>query len=187
MKTYFLFLIVFFSLNLFAEEELESTLQESTNQTFYLSMGTGLAFISNQFGWSVGFSSYKKIDPDKNLYLGLDFGMNFWSLRNQSLPLLSNIQELRILPSAYYKLNLEKLKNWKPYIGLAIGIGILHGQGLENPNWPSNLKGTLLEVMIKPGIQYELSETLSISIDPHFGWIGGQFMTMPMMNASFLL
>lgn len=202
-------LFVFLGLPAMAEEfqfsddkpAVSNTVSRSETPELHVTAGAGLAFYSGDFaqlypggrvGWAVNASALRRIS-DSSFYLGMDFGLNFWDFDSVSgttagSDFKRNSIGIQLLPSFVYRFAGVSDFNVTPYLGFSFGPNIyLHRQryvDLTRNEVVSNTETKLyLELLVRPGLDIHLTETVGLNTEMKFGLLNNDFIFLPQLNA----
>jgi hypothetical protein len=137
-----------------------------------VTVGPLVGFGANaNFGFKVNETSYSAS------YLGFDVG--YYSIAGQ-------LNILPILFSSSYRFNVGT-SIVHPKIGVGVGVGLLSGAAVSGGQEGASGAGgqTALLLVFKPGVDFDVSKNISISLEPKFGLLTAILFFAPSLNVGF--
>lgn len=167
-----------------------------TSNPVDLWVGPGFAFFRSETGFAINFGANIPVSSDLPVFVGLDFGLNFWSRDYYGSSVFINgpsesWTNVQLLPSVFYRVDLARPRILHPYVGLSVGPSIFIAKA--NSGGPAatqvNQSATKVyfEMLFRPGISVDLSKTIAINVESKFGVLGGDFVYLPQAAISFVL
>jgi hypothetical protein len=118
---------------------------------------------SSQPGFSFGFAM--KVSRDIPLYLGGNITSIFVSDNPSGL-------RVAVLPTVHLGLSTQGF--YQPVVGLSLGPVLGLGQ-------------VEFAIFIEPGVNFKLTRRLFFHVESRVGFVGGEFVAIPFVGASFVL
>lgn len=159
-------------------------------RTWMMSFGPGLAFYngpdakethSGSAGFSTHFGAVTQLTSDSPLFVGVDFGLQFWSFDSKQGD--RSATGLQLLPTAYYNVDWNVESAFQPYVGISAGPHVYFSR---NP-----VKGQStsvnFEALLRPGVTFLMAPGLSMNFEPKLGIIGSDFVFLPTIAANLFL
>ena len=167
-------------------------LPTTTRRDAYFWAGPGMAIYSGErsvasqsgsvgFGIALGAAYQIAQEP---LYVGADLGFNFWNF--DPARSVSSAEDsafgLQLLPTVLYKFD----PIFDPKLNLYAGVSL-------GPNFYFTRIGDqsefrlYLEVLLRPGVAYEVAPGLAFSFEPKFGVLRSELIFLPHLMANLSL
>lgn len=164
-------------------------------KNYRASVGPGLEIRDNETNYSVNFGFVKRVSEGTPWFVGIDSGMS-WSdrTRNTVKALASTTGEyttlVRLLPTIYYKVPIgDSQVPLHPFFGLSLGSNLSTRTQVQSSSDGSVIQTTHykmnLEVLVRLGVELDLTKSAALSVEPKMGWIGYQFHFLPQVSAVF--
>ena len=174
------------------EAEIKHNSQPS-NQTSVESIwvGPGVAIYNGSYnqvlekgnvGLATNFSWVTPLNPSYPIYVGADAALNFWNTTANGTRNISGTG-VQLLATAIYKFTLPPIPKIHPYLGLSLGPHIYIGQTISGTSTTS----AFVELLFRPGIQWELSSSLAANFEPKFGVLNSDFMIIPQLTLALAI
>lgn len=158
----------------------------SGTSTVFLNAGAGLAILNGNTGWAIQLGGLTEASAGSPVYVGLDFGLNFWNFSSMVRTDSASATGIQLLPTAIYRFNLADTKKFFPYLGASLGPNIYISKtsvgGLSTTD-----TSVYLEFLVRPGIFVGLSNSVALSVEPKFGVLRSDFIFLPQVSAVFPL
>ena len=138
----------------------------------WITLGSGMAMQQEIGGWGIPISILSRVGHS-TLFVGVDTGINFWEF---VIPGQGRVRRtgVPVLPTLIYQSENATTDMLHPFLGISGGT---HLMKIDNTVTP------VLEVLIRAGVQFDMSNLFSLSLDTRFGMLGTQFVFFPQLSA----
>jgi hypothetical protein len=208
LRIFFVVLLVCSSVSIAAEDPSEpnvmsETFEREVSPPALIYVGPGLAIYNGEFtrafggsivGWGVNAGFLRQFG-ESGLYWGGDFGLHFWGfnpLPNQSMSSRGAVG-VQFLPTLVYRFDSLPGQNIKPFFGVSMGPNfyVVHATNTlgasTNQVASSSATHFYFELLARPGVDWEFTKTLSLSLETKVGILNWDFIFLPQASFSIKL
>lgn len=163
----------------------------------YFWMGPGVAVYSGEnhesthsgkVGFAVNGGAAYQIMPDRPIYVGADLGLNFWNFDPSRNGMALNALGIQLLPTALYRFHDLLTPGVSLYIGASAGPHLYIVQSKDATGSDSgSLMKVYLEILIRPGIVFDVARDLSFGFESKFGILRSELIFLPHLVANLSL
>lgn len=160
---------------------------ERTDSTYFVSAGPGLAMYGGNLGWAINLGALAQWGSNRNLFYGLDAGLNFWNFQASTAPVASvstGATAVQLLPTVLYRF--EIAGPLFPYIGASFGPNLYFERQTVGATTRTNTN-VYLEALARPGFFARLGDFASLQVEAKLGLLNTSFIFLPQASAVFAL
>jgi hypothetical protein len=175
-----------------------------------VNIAPGLAFFTGDYaklyktgtvGFAINASVMAQATPDVPIYVGLDFGLDFWGFSGSpSVPAPTgmtnelNAVGVQFLPTAVYRFDMGA-QHFYPYFGFSMGphFHIFRQRnipwGATSPDQIRNNSSTnvYFELLARPGVDFQVADNMSVNAEAKFGLLNWDFILLPQVGFALAL
>ena len=193
----FLLLVLnFHSASAVERSESQSSLAvESVESGISLALGPSIAVMGGQMGWGFGVSLDHPIVDGLPIYMGIDLGFRRFSSFENSDPVngvstFSTVRDLsliEVLPTFYYSFYVPGVLGVFPFLGFSVGPTLALATGQRGTGFTEDESNLYLQTYVRPGVAMFMTDSISVQLEPKFGWLRNYFVFLPQLNLAVSL
>ncbi len=181
-----------------------TTASNTTEDTYHsrgsfpidLSVGPDLLIIPGGAGFGVTAHAVTPITRTLPILVGVETGIDFGAGGGVSNNIFGTTgvtgggaTVIHLLATGIYRIDIASAPKIHPYVGLSMGPAFAFGSDVmfRNTTIAQGRTSVQFEALLRPGVAFDLSQKVSLLVEPKIGIFGGDFMFKPVVAASFAL
>jgi hypothetical protein len=158
-----------------------ASIPRENSTLFTVSASPGLTVAGGAAAFTFDFGATVKPLRDYPLHVGADLGVDLYG----------GATGFHFLPTAYWVFEINNAPTTRFTAGLSIGPtitstgGVTVANGLGSTAVIGGPTNVYFELLLKPGVEFDLAKSFMLRINPNFGLIGANFAFVPQVSGIY--